>query len=235
LASTDPIRCESPPRVLAFGTLASYLVIMLLAMAAGLWPEFVYQRPDVTPIAPLPLLRTLLIGQVGFFLLVWPGLLVGHPARGWLGGLLEAGVLLLISAPIYVMSFFLGDASLADLCRAVLTVLAVIPLGFVASRYIIRLPASVPAVVLVMLLLTLGYPAGLYILREFVLSTRSLPDAAATFGPFAYVWRQTSREITSLWPVPGAVAIAWLAFAFVGQMVLTIATPGNLHITPETD
>ena len=224
-ASTEPIRHDDDARWLNAGTLVGYLTVLVVGVGVGLFPEVVYHRVDVEPTAPLALLRALLIGQLGFFLLIWPALLAGRPALCPLRAIAEGGALLLISAPVYVMSHFLSDASLSDITRSLLTVLAVVPLGLIASQYVVRWKASIPTVTLTLLLLTLGYPPIVYILREFVITTRGIPEWVGLFGPFTFAWRQTDRYIDSPWPVPATIILAWIGIAFLGLMVLWIVSP----------
>jgi hypothetical protein len=221
-ASTEPIRRDEDARWLCAGVLGGYLTVLVVGVGVGLFPEVVYHRVDVEPAAPLALLRAMLIGQLGFFLLIWPASLAGRPALCPLRAIAEAGALLLISAPVYVMSYFLSDASPADLVRALLTALAAIPPGLVASRYMLRWRASIPTVALALLLLTVGYPPAVYILREFVMTTRAIPEWVGLFGPFTFAWRQTEQYLDSPWPVPATILLAWIGLAFLGLMVLWI-------------
>ena len=210
-------------------SLAGMMVVLLAAVAAGLWPEAIYQRPDIPSGPTLKLLRALLVGQGVFFLLIWPACLLGQARRGMSIGIIQAvtraAMLLAIAAPVYVMSVFLSDATFADLLRGVLSVGAVIPLGYVAACYFIRWRASTPVVLLVLLLGTLAFPAGLYAVHEFVLPSGPIPPAAAYAGPVTFLWHQADGALTAVTPTPGIIPIAYLCIAFLAFMALIVIKP----------
>ena len=49
-----------------------YLLVCLAGLGAGFWPDVIYPSPPDFHPAPLPVLQTLAVAQVGFFLLIYP-------------------------------------------------------------------------------------------------------------------------------------------------------------------
>jgi hypothetical protein len=151
---------------------ALHALCCLAGLAVGLWPGEIRPSSFDTTSAVLPTLRTVAIGQVVFFWLVYPLVLLRRRVRpgispGGLAVVVEPPVIVLTAAPFYLIAAGLGDAGPGDVVRVALYVACSWPIVWAAWAWL-KLPAARTAVLLGLALVTLAGPAATYMLLEFV-------------------------------------------------------------------
>lgn len=208
-----------------------YLGWCLAALACGLWPQAIYpSRRDIAP-APLPGLQALAAGQALFILLVHPLLLLargrkarpacasirgdaarqsGSSARFWAEAIVESLTWLLATAPLYVATAWLADATAGDVIRAAIALLCLWPLGWSAGFLLQRRPALRPAVIL-LLLAAANLPCAHYVAREFLRPMSA--DWLWRLAPAAFLWDAAASRAGPILPRPFWPPAIWLAAA----------------------
>ena len=230
-ASTDPARASAG--VGQRGCLAAawrpaglgYLAVCLAALLVGLYPQAVYPARGDVPAAPVPTLQALAVGQVLFFLLVHPLIILRRSQRGrigryWAETIAESLTWLAVTAPIYTAAAWLADATATDVLRTATALLCLLPLVWSAGSILHAWPAARPVVIL-LLLLVAALPAGDYIAREFLraLAVGRCGDVA----PATFAWQTARSRGGALLPGPLWPPVAWLVAAGA------LAATGLLH------
>ena len=192
---------------------AIYLFICLTGLAVGLWPEWVWPiSSDIRP-APLPTLRTLVLAQILFFILAWPVVQfrrVEETSLGW--QVIESAGLFFLTIPFYFVCAWLGDATLIDCLRALLVVLAVAPVGWVAGK-MLREQIFRGPVLLGLVLIVLGLPGVYYFLCEFY--PQISIDWLWRICPVGLAWSGATSRETFLLPQPLWAFAFWPVIAVV--------------------
>ena len=231
---------------------AIYLLTCLGGLAAGLWPDAIYPSSGDFRPAPLPVLHTLAVAQVGFFLLVYPIVLFRRnslqsetlptgrqvrnpPLRAAAGPkpclpagryeIFETLGLFLATVPFYVAAGWVADATVVDCLRTGIAVAAICPLGWVAGRLLAR-PAARGPVLAGLLGITIGLPGLYYIFRDFL---RILPAEWMIWylSPVTFVWSASAARNSSLFPEPIWAFLIWPCAAAIGALICTIAPRKN--------
>ena len=220
-ASTDR---DGPPAA-AWLPVLLQAAVLLVGLAAGLWPQAIFPSKSPVGAGALPTLQALAVSHVIFVLLIWPLMLMRgadgeavRPGRA----IVTATVYVVVSAPLYVAAAWLGDAEPVDVIRTAVYVACLAPLGWAAGTYMAGGRAGSSWVLLAMLLLVAGVPAGHYIAREF-LSGAGDAGWLWRLGPATGVWDVAAPAGRSLvprcvWPL--AVYFAAAAAISVAGMVL---------------
>ncbi len=205
---------------------AIYLLTCLGGLAAGLWPDAIYPSSDDFRPAPLPVLHTLAVAQVGFFLLVYPIVLFRrNPTQSEIPNLkseiLETLGLFLATVPFYVAAGWVADATVVDCLRAGIAVAAICPLGWVAGRLLAR-PAARGPVLAGLLVIPIGLPGLYYIFRDFL---RILPAEWVIWylSPVTFAWSASAARNSLLFPEPIWAFLIWPCAAAIGALICTIA------------
>lgn len=194
-----------------------YLAVLLLALAAGLWPEAIYPpRYGQQPVL-LPALQTVAIAQAGFALLVYPLAVLRRaarepqtPARRPLrSAAAEVALFFLVAAPFYFVGAFLADAVWPDVVRAVLYLACVWAFALAAGLLLRTRPVARTPVVLALVLIALALPAACYLVMEFL----------APMDPGVYQFMAPPARLAWLWHL-GPFTNAWLAAASRGPSPL---------------
>jgi hypothetical protein len=197
-----------------------YLLVCIAAVAAGLWPDVIRPVHGPRP-APLPTLHALGVGQVLFVLLVWPVVLAGRSLRqeqcgrarraGEIAGMMTATLPLLLAAG------WLGGATVEDVVRLELYVVALWPAGGAMGRMLAGEPCRVVGL-LAGLVTALGLPAVAYVAAEFVAGAdirgvwQLAPVTAAWLqaDPSSDAWLPAPLWAWALWPAIALPAAAWM-------------------------
>ncbi len=196
---------------------ALHALCCLAGLAAGLWPGAIHPSSFDTTSAVLPTPATLAIGQVVFFWLIYPLVLLRRRTRpgvsvGWRAVLLEPAAMLVSATPFYLMAAALGDAGLVDVLRVALYVAACWPIVWAVWVWL-RIPSARTMVLLALVLVALGGPALTYMLLEFVTEGHGAMVRAV---PILRAWSLGARSETLLtrpiwawllWPTVGAAAL----------------------------
>ncbi len=208
-----------------------YLAMLLVGLAAGLWPEAIHQSQAYRSGGPLPVLQTVAVAQCAYFLLVWPIMLAARvdklAARGddvgrvsAMSAIGETAVLIAVAAPFYVGAGYLANSTSLDVCRTAISVLCVLPLAWAGALWAATGSYGKPWTVLAMLLLAFGGAAGWYIAREFAAaSSTGVARAMWELSPITYVWSAGQGQVAQwvarpVWPVAAwgvAASVACLA------------------------
>lgn len=148
-----------------------YLVGMLFAFLMGLRPDLVHPRDPYEP-APLPVLQTLVVGQMLLFLLAYPMIWLHrrccmHLRIGGVAIIVESLMWMLAGLVMYVPAVWLANGDVEDLIRGCLQVLGVLPIVWVACAWIMRKRKETSAVLIVLLVISLGLVALAYLAAEF--------------------------------------------------------------------
>jgi len=162
-----------------------YAGCCLLGLAAGLWSEYVLPRSLPAP-APLMVLQTVAVGQVGFFLLIYP---------------------------VLIVAAFLSDATASDAVRVMILEISLLPVSLACGLWL-RRPRMRTVVWTVMILSVLALPAVYYVFYDFLpaVKARWLWDIA----PVTLVWQNASARGGSWMVAPAWAQFAWLAVAAGG-------------------
>ncbi len=230
---------------------AIYLLVCLVGLAAGLWPDAIYpSTSDLRP-APLPALHTLAVAQVGFFLLLYPIVLFrrnsiqseSRPSTGpgrpeALEGrnpkpclpagrseILETLGLFIATVPFYAAAGWVSDATAVDCLRTGIAVGVICPMSWVAGRLLGR-PAARGPVLTGLLVITIGLPGLYYIFRDFL---RILPAERIIWylSPVTFAWSASAARNPSLLPEPIWAFLIWPGAAAMGALICIIASRKN--------
>ncbi len=215
---------------------AVYLLWLLGALAAGIFPEMIY-RAHAGRCVVLPSLSVLSMGVVSFLLLAWPIRLMAVQDRSsWQVTVAQAGVDVLMGAaalvPFMVIAVFLADGSWRDGLRCVLASGACVPLGVLMGIVMGACKPLLPWVLLLGLLATLGMPAGVYVLREFFAAS---PGTAAKLWlavPVGYAFDQGKTGVGGVLPEPYWPVMVWMIITAVVGIVLIAANRDASHSGP---
>jgi hypothetical protein len=212
---------------------AIYLLVSILALALGLWPETVLPpRTSVNP-APLPALSALAVGQMAYLVLVWPLVIARRTRRqgpqcpGCLA--VELLGLLAVAVPMYVVAAWFSDGRAEDAARVALLVLAAGPLSWLLGRLLAG-PRAMPWVLLAMILLGLGLPALYYVLVDFAAPLGA--DWAWELSPVSLAWSVGRAPQADWLPSPLWAPLLWLIAGAGGLTMLHLAERGG---QPSTD
>jgi len=164
----------------------AWLVVCLLGIAAGLWPEAIVFPKTPRRMTPLPTLSALAAAQVVFLLLIYPLIMLRRATKhagvaertttpsfyNFCPGLAtaELAALVVAATPFYVVAAYFADGGASDVFRTALCVGAFIPLSVGLCGWC--LPARSPATRCTALILGLSVaaclPAGVYLAHEFL-------------------------------------------------------------------
>jgi len=189
---------------------AIYLGFCLAGLLAGLWVDTIYINPNELTTPVLPVLHTLAIAQVLFFLLAWPLIILQRhktKATSIPEAVIEILGFFIVTVPFYFVAARFSDATLIDSLRAAITVAAFCPLGLAAARLMTY--SSVHPWVLLGLIVVSIAPIGLYyIFREFLHEVPA--EWIWDVSPVNFTWTNTTQRITTLLPKPLWVWCFWI-------------------------
>ena len=203
-----------------------YLLVCLGGLGAGLWPDVIYPSSPDFHTAPLPVLQTLAVTQVGFFLLIYPIILFRRNLRQSeiVSYVVETIGLFLAAAPFYVAAGWMSDATGLDCLRTALAVAVMCPLGWITGRLLAR-PVVRSAVLAGLLAITIGLPGLYYIFRDFL---ETLPAEWIWYlSPATFAWSAAAGRNPSLLPEPIWAFLIWPSLAAAGALIRAIAAPRN--------
>lgn len=202
-----------------------YLVILLVALAAGLWPESVYPHHYEPQSAPLTTLRATAVAQVAFILLIYPLSILGRLHRGtqpvasenyWKPVLTESAMFLLVGGIFYVPAAYLANATVFDTVRTALYIASLFPLSWVAGAYFIRRPRATAGVILLLVVIALGLPAAYYISLEFL---KPGPNRwIEALSPALFAWKTSAPRLGTITPQPLWAWLTWPGIALLSLM-----------------
>jgi len=149
-----------------------YLAAMLIALAVGLWPGSI--RASVDPYSPAstPAVQTLTIGQVGFYLVAYPVIVLfrasgKRPWRWWPDTVIETLFWTLLGAAFFVPAVWLSGSSVSDAIRGMVYVCGFWPMAWVCGAWLASRKAGGSAVMFVSILAAMGLPWLWYVSVEF--------------------------------------------------------------------
>lgn len=201
-----------------------YLATLLLALAAGLWPQAIYPPRQGPTAAPLPVLQTLAAGGTVFTLLVYPLVLLyrasgPHRRRGggyWGRTVAESAFLIFASVPLYILAAFFSDATAPDAVRGGLCAASCFPLAWVAGAHFASRRGGQWGVLLALTLVAVALPAAFYVALEFF-----PPGSAGALGdlsPILLAWRNGASRLGGVFPTPLWGWLIWPALAGVALL-----------------
>ena len=203
--------------------------VLLVSLGVGLWPELIH--PSEGEVTAPPALQSVGVGNVVFWLLVWPLVVLRRFQRtdrrpGLRAMLGEWVVCLIASLPFYAVGAFFGARSTADAGRTLLAVAMVWPVAALSAAWLTRRGVRT-GVLLALVLIAFAPPAVYYIIREWYgLSPVGPADLALQLGPLTLV-AEVARARGQGWlPRPVWAAAAWSA-AFVAVGVIAKAAGGR--------
>jgi hypothetical protein len=196
-----------------------YVCFLLAGLLAGLWPDAVYPpRYGVSP-APLPTLRTILLAQIAFALLVQPLVYMRRGSRGqvanfWVEIIAETAAMFVVAAPFYYVAAYLGDATLQDALRTAAYAACIWFAAWAVSAHAwqpggrARLGNTLGVVA--GFVMFLGLPAAYYLGNEFLWPT-AMPWANATgAGSDRLQWLYWLTPALQGWDVAASRTGQWL-------------------------
>ncbi|HHH75652.1 MAG TPA: hypothetical protein ENL03_01345 [Phycisphaerae bacterium] len=159
------------------------------------------------------------VGQVGFFLLIYPVILLTRAKRSdglgkmFPASVIECAALLAISVPLLIVAAFLSDATASDAVRVMILEISLLPVSLACGLWL-RRPRMRTVVWTVMILSVLALPAVYYVFYDFLpaVKARWLWDIA----PVTLVWQNASARGGSWMVAPAWAQFAWLAVAAGG-------------------
>ena len=205
-----------------------YLAFCLAGLAAGLWPRAIFVPRGDAGGAPLPALKTLVVAQIAFGLLVWPlGALrrarLGAARRYWSAAIAEAAVYLVLAVPFYIAAAYLADAVAEDVVRAVIYVACVWTLPLAAGAHLAAGRPGRGAVMLVLLLAAMGLPAAHYIALEFLAPPSA--EFLSRLSPATFAWAASASRGAAWYPQPLWAILVWPAVAAAATFLLMLIRP----------
>jgi hypothetical protein len=219
---------QAPLEVGSPGITAAYLLWLLAALAAGVFPRVIYQG-HLGASTTLPTLSVLTAGVMSFLLLAWPIRLMAVQGRSsWSAMFAQAGVDVLLGAamlvPFVVVATFLSDGGWADGIRCVLAVGACVPLAALMGMVMGARGPLRPWVLLTGLIATLGAPAGVYVLREFFAASPRLITRVWLGSPVGFAFQQGSAG--EVGPLPGPLwpMLLWAGLTVAGGLIALAAS-----------
>ena len=188
-----------------------YLAVLLVAMAAGLWHEAIYPPREALQPAPLPTLQTLAVGQVAFFLLIYPLILLRRISRQpirhkWARRVIETAGLFAVTVPFYLAAAYLADAVASDVVRVAIYMACLVPLSCVAGSLLARARVA-PVVLLGMLIVAMGLPAACYLAREFFAARPGF--WGWQLCPASFAWELARARGGQCLPSPAWAVLVW--------------------------
>ena len=198
-----------------------YLAMLLAGTAAGLWSEIIHPSQEAAISSMLPTLKTLLIAQALFILLVYPLVnlwrLEAQTPLTWPAMIGESAICMLLSLPFYLVCGYLADATVTDVGRVAIYAGLLWPVAWITSQAM-RRPRARPLMVLFMLLLTLAGPAIYYITLEFLNSA----GASMVFHacPLTSLWELADVRQEIVWPRPIWASLLWPGVFIAGSLVM---------------
>jgi len=204
-----------------------YLLVLLAATAAGMWPEAIYPTRDDLPAAPLPVLPAVALGQVAFVLLIYPLVALvraarPRPGRLWPDAPIEAAGLMIAAAPFYLVAAWLADAVAADVARVVVYTAGLWTVAISAAALLRRFPPARPAILVALLLVAAGLPAAWYIAVEFV-TTFEGAEWLWQLAPATFAWDAARARAGSWLPRPLWAMLVWPGVAAASACALLLA------------
>lgn len=198
-------------------------VVLLIFLGMGLWPQTVYPPSEGSARAALPTLQTVAMGQVSYFFLVFPLVMLRRFGRGQvtrpgaqcLGTLVGS---ILLGLPFYLVAAYLADATSIDGVRTMTLVAMLWPAGWAAGAWM-RRPSATAVVMTASLIAMAGLPAMVYVVKEFLPAWPA--DWLWDFAPATLTW-QVAQSRQGLVSGPGWAALAWLAIALAAGAAATV-------------
>jgi hypothetical protein len=201
-----------------------YLIACLAALAAGLWPQAIRGEAYEARGAPVPALRALAVGQVGFLLLVYPLVFLARQkgVRNLFGAekrfltpfsltpfsSIEWAAFLAATTPAYYAAAFFQDATATDVVRTAIYVTCLLPVSWSAGTWLSWRRCR-PVVVAAMAVIALGLPAAYYIARDFL----AVSPAGATWlwhlSPATFAWTTAGPRQAAWLPKPVWALLVW--------------------------
>ena len=205
-----------------------YMAMMLLALAAGMWPQAIHPPRQSPVAAPLPALQTLAVAQAAFALLVYPLVLLrrvlarrSSGAAGYWGGtIVESVFFILASVPLYILAALVSDATAGDAVRAGLCAAACFPLAWAAGAHFASRRAGQWCVLLALMVVAMGLPAAFYVALEFFPTGSA--DWLGNLSPVLLTWRNGASRLGGVFPAPLWGWLAWPALAGVALLTAMI-------------
>jgi hypothetical protein len=192
-----------------------YLVMLLGALACGLWPGAIHPGRVGQPDVRLPVLPALAVAQAGFFLLAWPIVSVHRRRlrrrRYWIEALGEMALLLLVSMPWLACGAWLGDGGWTDVARTSIHVLASALLGLSLGAWARRSGRGWPAVLAGMGLFV-ALPAIWYISADLLLL--EIHTRIRALSPALQSWSAATAQ-DGPWPEPFWPVACWVGGAAI--------------------
>jgi hypothetical protein len=227
-----------------------FLLCLLMALAAGLWPEMIFPAGDGEQPVPLRVLQTLAVGQVAFIFLIFPLVMMRRFSRGQVRfplahGLAMTAAGLACAAPFYLAAAKLSDASATDVLRTLVLIVLLWPVGWAAGKWMRRPavghggdnvngdvnvvrnhaypPAAAPVLILALIAVA-GLPALFYVLKEFLPGWPA--DWLWDLAPVTLAWQVAARGQAPFaglsWPI-----FVWLAVAIVADVLSALIAPSG--------
>jgi len=200
-----------------------YLAVMLIALAVGLWPGGI--RGSVDPYSPslTPAVQTLAVGQVGFYLVVYPVIVLfraapsKRPWRWWPDTVIETFFWTLLGAAFLVPAVWLSGSGVSDAIRGMVYVCAIWPMAWVCGAWLASRKAGGSAVMFVSILAVMGLPWLWYVSVEFFPVT-GWHEALWKLCPVTQAWDVASPRgggggLSPVWAIVFWPAVAAAMFA----------------------
>jgi hypothetical protein len=203
---------------------ALYLLFCLAGLACGLWPEAIYPSRSALRPAPLPTLQALAVGQVGFFLLAYPLVLMRRrrraPGGRWLpDAAVESAGMLVAALPFYTAAAYLADAVAADVVRVATYLACLAPLSWAVGAQLAERRA-VAGALLTVLVAAFGLPGAYYLAREFLGAAPG--NWLWRAGPATFAWELSRARGGSWLPRPAWAVGLWPGVAAAAALVRLI-------------
>jgi len=202
---------------------------MLIALAVGLWPQSVSPSgsPSGDPYRPaaVPVVQTLAVGQVAFWLLAYPVIVLFRASRQawrwWPDAAVETIFWTLLGAVFFVPAVWLSDSVPGDAVRAAVYIATLWPLAWVGGAWLSSGRTGRSCVVFIFVFAALGLPGLWYTFAEFFpslgcsemlwrlcpgMQAWSVSSARGSAGGLAplwafIVWPAASTAIFVLWTI----------------------------------
>jgi len=195
-----------------------YLAVMLIALAVGLWPQSISPSGDPYRPAAVPVLQTLAVGQVAFWLLAYPVIVLFRASEGawrwWPDAVVETIFWTFLGAVFFVPAVWLSDSLPGDAVRAAVYVATLFPAAWVGGAWLSSGKTGRSGVMLAFAFAALGLPGLWYVFAEFLPSV-GWHETLWRLSPALEAWTVSAARgsMGPFWPLVVWPAIAAAAFA----------------------
>jgi hypothetical protein len=207
-----------------------YLVVMLLGLGAGLWPGIITGAGNPYSRSPNPIVQTLVVANVMFYLLVYPLIVLFRASKNprmrfWPDTLVETLFWMFVSAAFFVPGVWLSGSVPYDAVRGMGYVCGLLPMAWICGSWLGSRRSGRAVVLFVSVFSVIALPWLWYVSIEFF-SVTGWHEALWNLCPVTHAWSLASPHAGEVGasPLPFWALIVWPIVAVV-MLALSLIVP----------